>query len=73
MKLPEAFLCIDCDEVFIAKGNAPRCPSCGSSAHAPLSRWVKSMEGYEREQFDKAGEMIGTRCPEVCLARAINL
>ncbi len=41
MKLAEAKLCIECDEVF----SGPACPSCGK--HEPwksLSEWVKPLD-----------------------------
>ncbi len=48
MKLTEAFLCIDCDEVFTAHGNNPSCPSCNSRSFAPVSGWITSWEAYDR-------------------------
>ena len=42
MNLRDAFLCIDCDEVFAIQDSPtnPRCPRCASSVFAPLSTWV---------------------------------
>ena len=42
MNLKDAFLCIDCDEVFAIQGppSNPQCPRCASSVMAPLSAWV---------------------------------
>ena len=42
MNLRDAFLCIDCDEVFAIHDSPtnPRCPRCASSVFAPLSTWV---------------------------------
>jgi len=50
MNLKDAFLCIDCDEVFTISGSAcnPRCPRCASSVCAPLSGWVQTREAFDR-------------------------
>ena len=37
MRLDEARLCLDCEEIH----DDPECPSCGSEAFAFLTRWVK--------------------------------
>ena len=41
MKLREARLCLDCDEVY----QEGVCPGCGSETFAYLSRWVPAPEG----------------------------
>ena len=41
MKLREARLCLDCDEVYLEGV----CPGCGSETFAYLSRWVPAPEG----------------------------
>lgn len=41
MKLREARLCLDCDEVY----HEGVCPGCGSETFAYLSRWVPAPEG----------------------------
>jgi hypothetical protein len=52
MKLKDALLCIDCDEVFTTEGSPcnPRCPSCASSAFAVLSAWVQTCAAFEKAQ-----------------------
>ena len=37
MRLDEARLCLDCEEIH----DNQECPSCGSEAFAFLTRWVK--------------------------------
>ena len=39
MKLREAMLCIDCEEVFALNGS-DQCPVCTSHAIFALSRWL---------------------------------
>jgi hypothetical protein len=41
MKLREARLCLDCEEVH----QEGMCPACGSESFAYLSRWVPAPEG----------------------------
>lgn len=41
MKLRDARLCLDCDEVH----NEGMCPVCGSESFAYVSRWVPAPEG----------------------------
>jgi hypothetical protein len=50
MKLKDALLCIDCDEVFSVgeSGCNPRCPSCSSSVFAPLANWVQTWVAFEK-------------------------
>lgn len=40
MKLNEAVLCIDCDEIYIWHGPNSCCPSCFSSIYIPLTRFI---------------------------------
>jgi hypothetical protein len=50
MNLKDAFVCIDCDEVFaidVSRCN-PRCPKCASSVSAPLSIWVRTWGALDR-------------------------
>lgn len=56
MKLSDARLCINCEEVFEpSQGNStdfvsPKslsfCPACGSNESAPISRWILPMSCY---------------------------
>jgi len=48
MKLRDARLCADCDEVYKAKGLYARCPSCGSESFALISRWVPTLHEFEK-------------------------
>ncbi len=50
MKLKDALLCIDCDEVFAAEGLACnlQCPRCGSSVFARLDTWVQTWTAFEK-------------------------
>ena len=49
MKLPEAWLCLDCDEVFAVEGRQS-CPGCGGRAVAcvPISRWLNGKKWDEQ-------------------------
>lgn len=46
MKLRDARLCINCDEVYEA-GIYGYCPACGSEVFGLLSSWIPSMEDSE--------------------------
>jgi len=48
MKLKDAFLCIDCDEIFVADKTNPSCPSCCSRSYAPISGWITSQDLADR-------------------------
>ena len=52
MNLKDAFLCVDCDEVFtiVETPCNPRCPICASSVLAPLSSWVQTWAALEKGQ-----------------------
>ena len=54
--LKDAFLCIDCDEVFAIEGSPrnPRCPRCASSVFASSSAWVRSWPALDHSK----GEMV---------------
>ena len=43
MKLSEAKLCIDCEEIFSGNGN--ECPACGSLQWRWLGRWLPPLCG----------------------------
>lgn len=43
MKLRNASICLDCDEVYVLAENGSRCPACASRASAPVSGWVPSL------------------------------
>ena len=55
MKLREARICIDCEEIFVPetvafvdqKAKMDHCPSCGSNQHYLLCRWIPTMESVE--------------------------
>jgi hypothetical protein len=58
MKLRDALLCIDCDELFtISEGSVcnPRCPNCASSVFAPLSAWIETWAGRENQKRETDG------------------
>ena len=48
MKLKDARLCADCDEVYEAEGVYAQCPACGSEAFALISRWVPTLQDFEK-------------------------
>lgn len=43
MKLKNASICLDCDEVFVSEWTKGICPICASRASAPMSRWLPTM------------------------------
>lgn len=45
MKLSDALLCLDCDEVCAES----TCPACGSAVVFPLSRWLAPIEREDVE------------------------
>lgn len=55
MKLRDARLCINCDEVYEAEGIYARCPSCGSESFALISRWVPTVADFERWLKERQG------------------
>lgn len=69
MKLHEARICIDCEEIFVLevveylgmKAKTDHCPSCGSRSHCLLRRWIPTMEDMEyitknKPLFPKEGQ-----------------
>jgi PHP family Zn ribbon phosphoesterase len=56
MKLKDAFLCIDCDEVFTTEGSRcnPRCPTCASSVLMPVSAFLQTLAAPERGKDETA-------------------
>lgn len=63
MKLSEALLCVECDEVFAARENPTgRCPVCGSSVAFPVER---ALLGRHQRQVTRTGR---ERCPVVVTA-----
>jgi len=56
MKLADAYLCIECEEIFDYKGQTnPQCPSCTSRSHAPLSGWVPTGGLDEKLRIKRGG------------------
>jgi hypothetical protein len=47
MKLRDARLCADCDEVYEATGLYSRCPACASEAFTLVSRYVPTLAEFE--------------------------
>ena len=57
MRLKDAYLCVDCDEVFtLNRASGYKCPNCGSDSYGPLQRWTGWMQDTEVERVEK--EMI---------------
>jgi anaerobic ribonucleoside-triphosphate reductase len=48
MKLKDARLCIDCDEVYEAEGLSACCPSCKSESFSLITRWLPSVDAFVR-------------------------
>lgn len=47
MKLRDARLCADCDEVYESEGVYASCPSCGSESFSLISRWIPTVNQFE--------------------------
>lgn len=62
MKLRDARLCIDCDEVYEAEGTYARCPSCGSESFALISRWIPTLNQSESwlNERQRRGVVVST-------------
>jgi rRNA maturation endonuclease Nob1 len=55
MKLTEAFICLDCDEIFNIK-ETKVCPACGNKYSIFLSKYIKpinSENDVEREKHEQ--------------------
>ena len=50
MKLKESYLCIDCEELFVAarEGCNPSCPSCTSRSFVPVAGIIPTMAMLDR-------------------------
>lgn len=61
MKLKEAYICVQCEEIFsptdcyrFATIEMAACPSCGNSVTFPVSRWLKTCSNTEHK--DRGGD-----------------
>jgi hypothetical protein len=50
MRLDDARLCLDCEEIH----NEQECPACGSEAYAFLKRWIKTTGNGSQRRRDAA-------------------
>jgi hypothetical protein len=58
MKLRDAFMCLDCEEIFLPetiefldqKVTIDGCPNCTSQAVARLSNWIPTMKDFEQKE-----------------------
>lgn len=55
MKLRDARLCADCDEVYEATGLYSRCPACASEAFTLVSRYVPTLAEFEMWVDERQG------------------
>jgi len=58
MKLRDARLCADCDEVYAAFGIYARCPACGSEAFTLISKWLPTVADFEKWVKEKEGQPV---------------
>ena len=57
MRLKDAYLCVDCDEVFtLSRSSGYKCPNCGEESFGSLERWMGRMDDTEVRREEK--EMI---------------
>lgn len=60
MKLRDARLCINCDEVYDVVGEVyGRCTACGSESFALISRWIPTVNQFERWLKERQGGDAG--------------
>jgi anaerobic ribonucleoside-triphosphate reductase len=59
MKLRDARLCADCDEVYESRGIYASCPGCGSESFALISQWLPTVADFERWVKEKEGQTVG--------------
>jgi predicted nucleic acid-binding Zn-ribbon protein len=66
MKLKDARLCANCDEVYAADGLLNSCPACGSTAFLFVCRHLPTMEGFERrvEQMKIGAAVLAHSSPQ---------
>jgi len=59
MKITEAFICLDCDEILSYRhfGLGGTCPACGSLSLWSISRWIKSL-GKERVWYVQSAQVV---------------
>ena len=43
MQLKEAYICLDCEEIFDLVVTKGACPACASKIFAPVSGWLRSV------------------------------
>lgn len=55
MKLRDARLCINCDEVYEAQGVYSRCPSCASESFRLICEWIPTVAEFERWVDERQG------------------
>jgi anaerobic ribonucleoside-triphosphate reductase len=56
MKLRDARLCVDCDEVYDVVGEVyGRCPTCASEAFTLISRHMPTLAEFERWVKERQG------------------
>lgn len=48
MKLRDAVICLNCDEVYSAKDDRGNCPRCGDYNYRYITHWLGPV--YDREQ-----------------------
>ncbi|GER92665.1 hypothetical protein A45J_0383 [hot springs metagenome] len=59
MKLRDARLCADCEEVYKAKGIYACCPSCGSETFCLVSQWIPTVSAFEQWVKERQGGDVG--------------
>ncbi len=55
MKLRDARLCINCDEVYEAIGAYGRCPACASEAFRLICEWIPTVAEFEMWVSERQG------------------
>jgi uncharacterized Zn finger protein (UPF0148 family) len=57
MKLGQAHMCLNCEEIFIRASGHSRCPSCASLTSIPLAKFIEPMVSI-KESREKAPPSI---------------
>jgi hypothetical protein len=60
MKVSEALLCVNCDEIFRPHPGETACPACLSKHVVALKRWIKPLHHYVDIEEVKARSINGT-------------
>ncbi len=73
MKLRNARLCINCDEVYEATGLYSRCPACASESFRLICEWIPTVNEFERWIKERSGEAATSSAPAPANAGGVRI